>query len=72
MEEFKGRDIVFESDWLNTKKVFKSWGQTDKSDNRVGHVNTILARGGGNLNDFKCPGFARGLRGGGGDIEVSS
>ena len=24
---------------------------TDKSDDRVGHLNTILARGGGNLND---------------------
>ena len=37
---------------------------TDKSDDKVGHLNTILARGGGNLNDpiFKssnarvCPG----------------
>ena len=38
------------SDWL-TKKVFKSWGQTDQSDDRVGHLNTILARAGGNLND---------------------
>ena len=38
------------SDWL-TKKVFKSWGQTGKSDDRVGHLNAILARGGGNLND---------------------
>ena len=34
-----------------TKKFFKSWGQTDKSDDMVGHLNTILARGGGNLND---------------------
>ena len=24
---------------------------TDKSDDKVGHLNTILARGGGNLND---------------------
>ena len=24
---------------------------TDKSDDRVGHLNTISARGGGNLND---------------------
>ena len=24
---------------------------TDKSDDRVGHLNTILARGGGNFND---------------------
>ena len=36
-----------------------------KSDDSVGHLNTILARGGGNLNDriFKSseyPGFARG------------
>ena len=47
---------------------------TDKSDDRVGHLNTILARGGGgefersNLQKFKCPGFA----GGGGGVEVSS
>ena len=26
-------------------------GMTDKSSDRVGHLNTILARGGGNLND---------------------
>ena len=32
---------------------------TDKSDDRVGHLNTILARGGGNLND----------RGGGGMLK---
>ena len=42
---------------------------TDKSDDKVGHLNTILARGGGNLNDpiFKSS-YARGLpnRGGGG------
>ena len=46
---------------------------TDKSDDKVGHMNTILAIGGGNLNDpkFKCPGFAGG-GGGGGDVEVSS
>ena len=42
---------------------------TDKSDDKVGHLNTILARGGGNLNypifkNSECPGFARG--GGGG------
>ena len=46
---------------------------TDKSDDKVGHLNTILARGGGNLNDpiFKSSN-ARGLRGrGGGDVEVS-
>ena len=49
-EEFKGRDIAFVSYWL-AKKDFKSWGPTDKSDDRVGHLNTILAGGGGNLND---------------------
>ena len=40
---------------------------TDKSDAKVGHLNTILARGGGNLNDpiFKSSN-ARGLPGGGG------
>ena len=39
---------------------------TDKSDDNVGHLNTILARGGGNLNDpiFKSSN-ARGLPGGG-------
>ena len=36
---------------------------TDKSDDRVEHLNTILVQGGGNSNDpifkmFKCPGFA--------------
>ena len=47
---------------------------TDKSDDRVGHLNTILARGGANLNDpiFKSSN-ARALPGkGGGDVEVSS
>ena len=40
---------------------------TDKSDDKVGHLNTILARGGGNLNDsiFKSSN-ARGLPGVGG------
>ena len=40
---------------------------------KVGHLNTILARGGGSLNDsiFKSSN-ARGLPGGGGDVEVSS
>ena len=35
---------------------------TGKSDDRVGHFNTILARGGGNFKDpiFKCPGFGQG------------
>ena len=44
---------------------------TEKSDNRVGHLNTILARGGGkvercNLQKFKCPGFSQ-REGGGGE-----
>ena len=47
---------------------------TEKYDNRVGHLNIILARGGGNLNDpiFKCLN-ARALSEGGvgGDVEVS-
>ena len=49
---------------------------TDKSDDRVGHLNTILARGSGNLNDpiFKSSN-ARALPGGGGGgwgaVEVS-
>ena len=40
---------------------------TDKSDDNVGHLDTILAQGGGNLNDpiFKSSN-ARGLPGGGG------
>ena len=40
---------------------------TGKSDDRVGHLNSILARGGGNLNDpiFKSSN-ARALPGGGG------
>jgi len=38
---------------------------TEKSDDRVGHLNTILARGGGNLNN------ARGLPGERG-VDVSS
>ena len=40
---------------------------TDKSDDKVGHLNTILAIGGGNLNDpiFKSSN-ARGLPGVGG------
>ena len=39
---------------------------TDKSDDKVGHLNTIFARRGGNLNDpiFKSSN-ARGLPGGG-------
>ena len=43
---------------------------TDKSDDKVGHLNTILARGGANLNDpiFKSSN-ARGLPGGGGMLK---
>ena len=47
---------------------------TDKSDNRVGHLNTILAQGGRNLNDpiFKSLNARALPGGGGGDFEVSS
>ena len=43
---------------------------TDKSDHRVGHLNTIFARGGGNLNNpiFKSSN-ARGFPGGGGMLK---
>ena len=63
MEEFKGREIAFVSDWL-TKKVFKSWRLTDKWADGVGHLDTILTRGGGNWNNpiFKSSN-ARGLPG---------
>ena len=46
---------------------------TDKSDPRVGHLNTSLARGNGNLDDpiFKSSN-ARALPWKGGDVEVSS
>ena len=40
----------------------------DKSDDRVGHLNTILARGDGNLNDPIFGGGGGGL----GNVEVSS
>lgn len=44
---------------------------TDKSDDRVGHLNTILAREDGNLNDsISKSSNACGLPGGG--VEVSS
>ena len=51
--------------------VLKEGHLTDKSNDRVGHLNTILARGGGNLNNpiFKSSnawGLPRG------DVEVSS
>ena len=44
-----------------------------KSSARVGYLNTILAQGGGNLNNsiFKNSN-ARGLPGGGGDVDVSA
>ena len=46
---------------------------TDKSDDRVGHWNTLLARGGGNLNDaiFKSSNvWGSRTRGGGGGGEM--
>ena len=61
------------TDERNRRRLFfrRSISQT-KSDVRVGHLNTILARGGGNLNDpiFKSSN-SRGLPEGGGDVEVS-
>ena len=48
---------------------------TDKSDDSVGHLNTTLARGGGNLNDpiFKSSNSRRFPGGGGGgDVKVMS
>ena len=42
---------------------------TDKSDDKVGHLNTILARRGGNLNN---PIFKSSNARGRGDVEVSS
>ena len=54
--------------------VLKEGHLTDKCDERVGPLNTILIQGGGgNLNDpifekFKCPGLGRER----GDVEVSS
>ena len=54
MEEFKGRDVASVSDWL-TKKGFKrsllKTAGADDDCSLLGHLNTILARGGGNLND---------------------
>ena len=47
-----------------TTSVLKQGHLTDKSNDRVGHLNTILAQEGGggversNLQKFKCPGFA--------------
>ena len=46
--------------------VLKEGHLTEKSDDRVEHLNTILAQMGRNLNDptnllkFRCPGFAFG------------
>ena len=45
-----------------TTIVLKEGHLTDKSDHRVGHLNTILARGGGNFQKFKCLEFSRGGR----------
>ena len=57
----------FVTDDRNRRRLFfrRSICKT-KSDDRVGHLNTILTRGGGNLNDpmFKSSN-ARGLPGGG-------
>ena len=51
------------------------WGHlTTRMDPSVGHLNSILAQGGGNLNNnfqkikVKCPGRCPG---GGGDVEAS-
>ena len=63
----------FITDDRNRRRLFfrRSICQT-KSDDRVGHLNTILARGGGNLNDqsskVQMPGVCRE---GGGGVEVS-
>ena len=69
VEEFKGRDVAFVSDWLTKKvqKVFIKTAGADSDCSLVGHLNTILARGGGNLNDpiFKSS-KARALPGEGG------
>ena len=45
---------------------------TYKSDDRVGHLNTILAQWDGNLNDPIFKSSNGGWGGGGGDVEVSS
>ena len=62
----KGLQKVFIKDGRSRRRLFFS-RVTDKSDERVGHLNTILARGGGNLNDpiFKSSN-ARALTGWGG------
>jgi len=59
-------------------KTFVLWERhlTIKSSTRLGHLNKILAQGGGNLNEsvfFKCSN-ARGVEGGGGsgDVKVSN
>lgn len=55
--------------------VLKEGHLTEKSDDRVEHLNTILAQMGRNLNDptnlqkFRCPGFALG---GGCDVGMFS
>ena len=50
---------------------------TDKSNDKVGHLNTFGLRGRefkrSNLQKFKCPGESPGVGGGGGgDVEVLS
>ena len=41
--------IFFSGAEVSNPNPNQSWGHTDKSDNGVGHLNTILACGGGNL-----------------------
>ena len=75
----KGLQKVFIKYGRSRRGLFLSQGMTEKSDDREGHLNTILTRRGGYLNDpiFKSsiagalPGGAGG-GGGGRDFEVSS
>ena len=62
----KGLQKVFIKGGRNRRQLFFGSVMTDKSDDRVGHLNTILARGGGNLKDpiFKSSNAREG--GGGG------
>ena len=60
---------------LWSKNEYRSLGMTDKSDDRVGHLNTILAQGGRNLSDpmFKSSNAQALLRrwgGGGGMLKI--
>ena len=67
--------FVVTHDKSRQRLFFREGHLTDNSDDKVGHLNTILARGGRNMNDpiFKSSN-ARGLPGGGGGgyVEVSS